>query len=57
MFRNIVQVSENIIKMYYHTNIEETKKMLFINCCRGIGKAKRYNCLFKEFIVSAEDCF
>jgi len=31
MFRNVIQVSKNVIKIYYYTNVEETEKMLFIN--------------------------
>ena len=60
VFINVIQVNEDIIKIYYHTNIKEVRKYIvykLLESCRGIGKAKRYNCLFKGFVASTESCF
>ena len=59
MFENVIQVNKNIIKVYYYINIEKVIKYIIYKLLenyRGVSKAKRYNCLFKEFVASIEIC-
>ena len=60
MFGNVIQVNKDVIKVYYHTNIEKVRKYIdykLLENCSDVGKAKIYNYLFKGFVTSVESCF
>jgi len=55
MISHVTRIDQNIIKIDYHTNIEEKNvihKVLEDN--RSISKTKRHNKLFEKFIADAE---
>jgi len=48
------------LNIHYHRDIKEVREAIthkFLESCRNIGKAKRYNCPFKGFVVDAEGNF
>ena len=57
MISHIVRIDQNIIKINYYTNIEKVGKDIIyktLEDSRSIGKIKRYNGSFEEFVVGVE---
>jgi len=48
------------LNIHYHRDIKEVIEAIthkLLKSCRDIGKAKRYDCPFKEFVMDTEGNF
>jgi len=57
---HIIRMDEDVVKIYYYTNIEKIQEDIvykLLKGCRSVSQTERHNYLFKRFIASTESYF